>query len=196
MKVNITKYKSWATAPNLPDYFPDWIDLGIQKVINIVWNSWGRDRKEEVRIDPWDTWNLDSTLALIVTPMLKQLIEKQHGSPFVEYKDAPKEFTPTEEEIKKSQEEGDTDPYWHERWTWVLNEMLFAFEMTNMDWESKFHTGVTDIVWKKIEDTEFSEMTKGPKDTSKFDKEGYEEVANRIQKGYRLFGTYYQGLWD
>ena len=74
--------------------------------------------------------------------------------------------------------------------------MLFAFKASNESWGSQFHTGVTDIVWKKVEGTVFSEMTKGPKDTSKFDREGYNEYQARIDNGFRLFGKYYQGLWD
>jgi hypothetical protein len=39
-------------------------------------------------------------------------------------------------------------------------------------------------------------MKEGPNHTYKFDYDGYEKVAKRIENGFRLFGKYYQGLWD
>ncbi len=39
------------------------------------------EQKVSVRIDPWDTWSMDRTLALIVHPMLKQLHKTNHGAP-------------------------------------------------------------------------------------------------------------------
>jgi hypothetical protein len=34
-----------------------------------------------IRIDAWDTWNMDNTLAIIILPMLIQLKETKHGIP-------------------------------------------------------------------------------------------------------------------
>ena len=45
----------------------------------LSWIHSRQQRKIKVKIDPWDTWNMDHTLALIVLPMLRQLKEKQHG---------------------------------------------------------------------------------------------------------------------
>jgi hypothetical protein len=42
-----------------------------------------------VKIDKWDTWSMDHTLAQIVLPMLKQLQATKHGSPLVEDEDVP-----------------------------------------------------------------------------------------------------------
>ena len=39
------------------------------------------DRKVDIKIESFDTWNLDSTLALIILPALIQLKETKHGIP-------------------------------------------------------------------------------------------------------------------
>ena len=49
------------------------------------------EQNVSVRIDHWDTWSMDDTLAYIVLPMLKQLKETKHGGPHVNNKDVPKE---------------------------------------------------------------------------------------------------------
>ena len=90
----------------------------------------------------------------------------------------------------------------HKRWEWVLNEMIFAFEnKVSDDWEGQFHSGESDIVWKPIncvdsDGEKYYEMTLGPNDTHEFDKEGYTAYQDRISNGFRLFGKYYEALWD
>jgi hypothetical protein len=42
----------------------------------------------------------------------------------------------------------------------------------------------------------FYQMGRGPNDTYKCDYEGMKQVEERIQNGFRLFGKYYQNLWD
>jgi hypothetical protein len=41
-----------------------------------------------------------------------------------------------------------------------------------------------------------SEMIRGPNDTKVYDWEGRKAYEARIQNGFRLFGKYYQNLWD
>jgi len=41
-------------------------------------------RVETILLDPYDTWNMDHTLALIIVPMLKQLKATKHGAPCVD----------------------------------------------------------------------------------------------------------------
>jgi hypothetical protein len=109
----------------------------------------------------------------------------------------------------------------HDRWDWALNEIIFAFESIvgyNENWADKYFSGETDILYLPLdkdnnplgpaqrleEDTpaeiedrvECWEVVNGPNHTAKFDKEGYTKEAERIANGFRLFGKYYQGLWD
>jgi hypothetical protein len=39
-------------------------------------------------------------------------------------------------------------------------------------------------------------MKKGPRDTHKVDMEGMQRMQERITNGFRLFGKYYENLWD
>jgi hypothetical protein len=42
----------------------------------------------------------------------------------------------------------------------------------------------------------YYQMKDGPNNTYKCDYEGMKKVEERIQNGFRLFGRYYQNLWD
>jgi hypothetical protein len=159
-----------------------------------------------VKIDYYDTWNMDGTLALIALPMLNQLKETKQGSPFVDDEDVPhlpKKGVASNESMQYDlfQSEKHDELIWeqlHERWSWVLNEIIFAFESKvgwNKEWDSRYWYGESDICWEKVEDG-MSEMKKGPNHTRVWDKEGYFKEADRIANGFRLFGKYYQGLWD
>ena len=49
------------------------------------------NRKIEIRIDKYDVWGLDHTLALIIHPALVLLKEQKHGDPQVDDEDVPEE---------------------------------------------------------------------------------------------------------
>ena len=53
------------------------------------------ERKIDVQLDKFDTWNMDDTLAHIILPMLKQLKETKHGSHIVDDEDVPEELRTT-----------------------------------------------------------------------------------------------------
>ena len=160
--------------------------------------SWIHSKKErtiKVHIDRWDTWSMDHTLAYIVLPMLKQLKETKHGAPYVDLKDVPKELH-GKKLTKKQKDNGEVDDKHFERWDWVLDEMIFAFESKLDDsWEDQFETGTSDIQWKKLENG-MSEMVEGPNHTRVYDWEGRKAYQERISNGFRLFGKYYENLWD
>ena len=159
------------------------------------WIHSKKSRTIKVHIDRWDTWSMDHTLALIVLPMLKQLKETKHGAPYVDLKDVPKELH-GKKLTKKQRDNGELDDKHFERWDWVLDEMIFAFEnKVNDDWEQQFETGEYDFQWKKLEDGN-SQMVKGPNHTAETDWEGKKKYQERISNGFRLFGKYYENLWD
>jgi len=125
------------------------------------------ERTVEIRIDEWDTWSMDHTLALIILPMLKQLKETTNGAPYVDDEDVPENLRSTS--APPTENEWDTDDYHFDRWDWVLDEMIYAFEhIINDDWERFI-----------IED-----------------KKQFEVMNNRLQNGLNLFAKYYRGLWD
>lgn len=191
--------------------YQKWVDIlqpvceGLQKFLDII-----HPKIDYVKIDYFDTWNMDTTLAKIALPMLKQLKEKKHGSQNVDLEDVPEELRCTSHEEWEDQktfdfyhehdpQEGQCDV--HARWDWVLNEMIFAFESKFNDWEEKYYSGKTDYKsvpceWDDQGNPTLFEMKTGPNHTHKFDAEGYGEERARIQNGFRLFGKYYEGLWD
>jgi hypothetical protein len=227
MKIYIGPYKKWIGpyqiaealcfwVKRVPDEFgikrkPDWVHdfgtwLGETKTGDDSWLTklcqWVDSKREhtvKIRIDKYDTWGMDSTLAMIVVPMLKQLKETKHGAPLVDDKDVPVELRSTSAPPKK--EKHDIDDNHFKRWDWVLDEMIWAFEQKNIDWESQYFSGEHDI---KMVPCEFDEdgkpkmykMEKGPKDTSKFDRKAFLKHRKRMANGFRLFGKYYNGLWD
>lgn len=188
---------------------PDWVEpwakrlAPISRAIQWVWDR--VDRKiDYVKIDRWDTWSMDHTLGQIALPMLKQLKATKHGSPFVDDEDVPEELKSTSAPPKEN--EWDTDDNHHKRWDWVMDEMIFAFEHKLDDsWQDAYRSGTHDIKWIPVDkdgnevpkgEHKHYEMGKGPNDTYKCDYEGMKVVETRIQNGFRLFGKYYQGLWD
>ena len=89
------------------------------------------EQKVSVRIDNFDTWSMDHTLAYIIEPMLKQLKLTKHGAPDVDNKDVPKE-------LRSDAIEGDVSVTHFKKWDWVMDEMIFAFESKHNDWEEQF----------------------------------------------------------
>lgn len=161
-------------------------------------------RIEYVKIDRWDTWSMDHTLGHIALPMLQQLKATKHGAPFVDDEDVPDHLKSTAAPAKKN--EWDTDDNHFLRWDWVMEEMIFAFEYRLDDsWQDAYRSGEHDLVWTPV-DREGNQVAKGehthyrmdhgPKDTYQCDYEGMKKVEDRIQNGFRLFGKYYQALWD
>lgn len=174
----------------------EWLEDRVQSfydVFNRLW-FWRREQKVSVRIDPWDTWSVDGTLAHIILPMLRQLQDTKHGAPHVEDEDVPEHLRSTNAPPKK--EEWDTDGLFFDRWDWVLDEMIFAFECKLDDsWQDEFRSGKYDIYFEKLPDGLYG-MKHGPNHTAKTDWEGMDAVQKRISNGFRLFGKYYEGLWD
>jgi hypothetical protein len=177
-------YTIWEDRPKTWLYkFLSWIDSKKKRTI-------------KVHIDRWDTWGMDDTLAHIILPMLKQLKETKQGAPYVDFSDVPKELYVNEELTEEQKDLGEVDDKHFERWDWVLDEMIFAFESKRDDsWEEQFESGEWDMKWKKIEGG-MSEMIEGPNHTIKYDWEGRKKYQERISNGFRLFGKYYESLWD
>lgn len=114
MRVKIGRYPDW-----------HWWSPYLYK-----WFGYTRTQKISVKIDRWDTWSMDHTLAHIILPMLKQLKATNHGH--------PSELTEQE-------------------WDEIQNKMIWSFE-------------------QKIKDED--------------------DDHARMAEGFRLFGRFYQNLWD
>jgi hypothetical protein len=143
---------------------------------------------------------MDHTLADIILPMLKQLQRDKHGGPFTDDDDVPDELKSTSAPPKEN--EWDTDDNHHKRWDWILGEMIFAFECKVDDsWSDKFSSGEFDkktvaCKWDENGKATLYQWIDGPNHTYELDIEGMQEVQKRITNGFRLFGKYYEALWD
>ena len=188
---------------------PEWTDRWADRLEPVSKGiMWVLDRVhpkiEYVKIDRYDTWSMDHTLAPIILPMLKQLQKTKHGAPFVDDEDVPEELKSTSAPPKEN--EWDTDDNHFKRWDWVMDEMIFAFTCKVDDsWEEAFRSGVHDYITVPVDqdgnevpksEHKFWQMRDGPNNTFKCDYDGMRVVEKRIQNGFRLFGKYYQGLWD
>jgi len=185
------------------DRLEDVIQWVYDHSLNLFLNN--RERKIKVRIDEYDTWSMDTTLAYIIVPMLRQLKDQKHGSPFVSMSDVPKELRASKEELEEIEGTGDVDSRHHDRWNWVLDEMIFAFESEITDWEEQFYSGEIDIAWVPVDaegnptsegDANLWSMEDGPNHTFKIDRKGMKEYNKRIERGFKLFGKYYRNLWS
>jgi hypothetical protein len=128
-----------------------------------------KNRKIKVHIDKYDTWSMDYTLAHIIHPMLVQLKETKQGSPYIDDEDVPENLRSTNSSPKENQ--WDIDDFFHDRWDWVLDEMIWSFE-------------------RKIDDNWKDEYYKN-KDYNRL-----REKEDRMKNAFRLFGKYYEGLWN
>jgi len=142
-------------------------------------------QKMKIRIDKYDTWSMDHTLAPIILPMLKQLKETKHGSPETEDKDVPEELRSTS--APATENDWDIDENWHKRWEWIMDEMIWAFEQKcRDDWESDYYGPYIDGEEGKPLSGHFEWA----------DDEGRKKHHERMSNGFRLFGKYYEALWD
>lgn len=180
------------------DYLIDPDDKGTWFYHLCKWIHSKRKRTIKVHIDRWDSWSADHTLSMIILPVLKQLRDSKHGGPYVDDEDVPDNLKSTAAEpmTEQQKEWGDVDSNHFKRWDYVLDEMIWAHEQHVLDDEPDF--------W--IEEPEgmyFEPCADNPKlSTLKYDKEGkfdqdaYTAYHARLKNGFRLFGKYYQALWD
>ena len=172
--VNWPEYKQKGLRVKAQPFAEAWREKAediIQSIYNCTINLFidRRERKVKIHIDRWDTWSMDHTLANIILPMLKQLKATKHGAPWVAVADVPRELRPTKKDILEYEKNGNTDPKFFERWDWVLDEIIYAFDCK----------ANKDDMYMRFDDA--------------LDMEREQE---RISNGFRLFGKYYENLWD
>lgn len=180
---------AWDQSMTWDEKLLERLDNAIQWVYNHTINLY-IDRSEQtvnVKIDSWDTWSMDYTLAHIVLPMLVQLKRTKHGAPIVDTEDVPVRLHPTEEDLENCAKNGTTDTKFFARWEWVLDEMIWAFDQKcRDDWQSDYYGEYIPHPSGEFGKGEF-EWT---------DDEGRQKHQERMSNGFRLFGKYYESLWD
>ena len=200
-------WKDWDNIDYDTPWVKKWTDRlnpfcrGLEKFLDFV-----HPRIEYVKIDRWDTWSMDTTLAPIILPMLKQLKKDKHGSCQVELEDVPEKMRGTIHDEWDDQKcfdfyneeiDFETDDV-HTRWDWVMNEMIWAFEqLCDDDHERQFWKVHPEIDFKKYPEDEGKEVVPVRWSVEgQCDWDGLKEHNKRIDNGLRLFGKYFRGLWD
>jgi len=174
---------------------PEWVERWAKRIEPIstairVVLDFIHPRIQYVKIDRWDTWSMDHTLAHIILPMLKQLDKEKHGAPYTNDEDVPEYLRSHMAQPKEN--EWDTDSLHFMRWDWILAEMIWAFEQEiKDDDEAEFfdHSECGDEKFPWDKDGQYVSKVK-------VDREGLEAHQKRKANGFRLFGKYYQNLWD
>ena len=134
MKVNIGPYINWTGPYQISRKILFWKDRDCESIHKFgTWlaeNSKGEDsllmklcswwhskqkRKVKIQIDNYDVWSMDSTLALIIKPMLIKLKEQKHGVAWIDNADVP-------EELRDSD-----NGYSEAKYNWFLDELIWAF---------------------------------------------------------------------
>ena len=165
------------------------------------------NRKVDIQIDKYDTWNMDHTLAMIIYPMLLQLKATKHG--------VPHDFSEVGGESYNNQDSFDfykenVDELFNERiksWDDALDKMIWSFQqIADGDYDSKYHHGEAKYDWKETDklypnpitgvmEATYQMVDKNP-DEHWYDHIGHKLHEDRIQEGLELFGKYYRNLWD
>jgi hypothetical protein len=201
MKVYLSSYRShWISPYTILEKVFFWREIDYDEPLIKKWAdriqpfsyAWQKvfdtihPKIDYVKIDKWDTWSMDHSLAHIILPMLKQLESTKHGAPNVSDEDVPEHLRSTS--AKPKEHSWDTDDNWFLRWDWVLKEMIWAFEQKTIDdAEEKFFDHSEVIATDKINEQIVN---------MKIDREGLDAWQARKVNGFRLFGKYYEGLWD
>ena len=216
MKVDIGPYTSWIGPYQIAEKLLFWMDpkddrvhkfgerlSGVDKDSLLLrvcnWIESKKKRRIKIRIDEYDTWGMDHTLALMIVPMLKQLKEKKHGIPqldVLQYESCnwwPQQcfdfYIPGDEEVFEIAEK---------QWNEILDKMIFSFEQINQE-------DSDDQFWivKPILDLKDYSEDKGKecfpvrwKVEGVYDHDGAKLYYDKVQEGYNLFGKYYRNLWD
>jgi len=184
--------------PVVPTRFDNLIEK-LEDVLQVVYNCTGNliidltVQKVKVHIDPWDTWSMDHTLSPIIHPMLVQLKATNHGAPYVDNKHVPKALRSSKQQLSDYRNKGDVDDLHFDRWNWVMDEMIWAFEQKTLDdWEAQYYE-YEDV---PVDDTstDFGERL-GLKLLWR-DEEGRQGHQKRMSNGFKLFGIFYENLWD
>jgi hypothetical protein len=135
---------------------------------------------------------MDSTLADIILPMLKQLRKTQHGAPCTDDEDAPEHLRSTAAKPKKN--DWDIDEFHFKRWDWIMKEMIWTFNEHAKDRDPDFWIKKPKYKWVEKEGTDHSEMVTAKEGV--FDEAKAKAYWKRKKNGFRLFGKYYINLWD
>ncbi len=167
--------------------FPEWVDKFGDWLENtwvydlLVWIDDKKERKIKVKVDKYDIWSAEHTLALVILPVLKEFRKaEKYGVPcgldiaYIPLDDA---------------EEDKQMLIWNE----LLDKMIWSFEQIIND---------DDDFW--IQKPNFDDCETGSEfvdrisngSGGKYDHEARKKYDEKIQEGLDLFAKHFRNLWD
>jgi hypothetical protein len=144
-----------------------------------------RKRTVKIKIDKYDTWSMDSTLALIIIPMLKQLQATKHGTPMAMFDDMDATMDP------------EANDRAIEKWDNTIRHMIWSFEQLIEEEHDAFVIVEGKMDMKTYPEDEGKNCT--PLRWEREYEVRWDAMAayhERIQEGLDLFGKHYRSLWD
>lgn len=200
MDVYIGPYKNWwgpyqifALAQKLgvkgetTDYWAEHCPEWFTDLCNWVYSK--RKRKIKIKLYEWDTWNLDSTMALIMIPCLEQLKETKHGIPssMFESTEVDQNGNPTELSMALAKE----------TWNEVLDHMIWSLKQCLDEEYEAFQIVKGEIDIKDYPEDEGKACVPlrwGVEPQTNWD--AYFAYHEQIQVGLNYIGKYWRNLWS
>jgi hypothetical protein len=147
-------------------------------------------RKISVKIHAYDAFSADTTLAIIVAPLVKRVKADNHGVPVCFLPNDYNDHDPASLELASK------------KWDEILDKIIWAMEqIANCEPNSPELTRAKGVTrkeghkrfWKRLE----GELNETPEEEIAW--EDYREKTRayhiRVQEGCELFGKYFQNLW-
>lgn len=135
-----------------------------------------------------DTYNLNSTLSPVIAAGLKKFLE------VIQERDGgvPGKFI--QENLLKTETDEEMEIAFG-AWTDVIREMIFAFDSEEPSFDGEFFEGPDHGKEGSVKNCKIWDMR--PRDQEAWDKymKDSREYEERVQKGYELFGKYFDNLW-
>ena len=166
------------------------------------------NRKVDIKIENYDTWNMDHSLSMIILPMLIQLKNTKHGVPSDIINDVGGADYDQQDSFDFYKEtHNDAFDEACKKWDEILDKMIWSFQQLALDdYDNKYHHGNLEYDWVKSDKTYPNPITgkieatyqmvdKNPNEHW-YDYVGHQLHEERIQEGINLFGKYYRNLWD
>ena len=149
----------------------------------------GSVRKNEVKLDKYDSWSVPWTISQIMAPLLVQLKETTHSFGSVSKEDVPKSLHSTYDEY---------GCFSQEAYNWLLDELIWMFTevSTDNDNEPEMYKRVGEMEWTEPDDKEMCTLITTGLEVIPEMKVLNDAYHARIKNAWRLLGLYGQTLWD
>lgn len=182
-------------APKIKDEYgreesPTWVEkigdwVASTKITDfLMWIDSKKQRKIKIKIDRYDLWDLEHTLALIILPALMEFRNsKRYGIPMA----TDLAFIPISDDAEDAQMAA---------WNEILDKMIWSFQQIVNE------ETIEDDFWIQKPDfegcntgSEFIErINRGS--GGKYDFEARKKYDEKVQEGLDLFSKHFRNLWD